>query len=174
MLRFSPLLKSTLFATPNVSPPTVFDLGGWNWHHFVGNWVAETVTYHFFNIQSLSVKACNTKKNMQHICFSNVYYSEIQKNSMWSCAPSHGKWNIIIKFVLSVKLWKEIGFLQDPQKAYIFYAIRFLYVSQKKSRNKLCLELHDTYILFRTFFSHVNIKWYFFYRPIILIDTPKR
>ena len=77
---------------------------------------------------------------------------------MWSCVPSHGKWNKIIKFVLSVKLWEEIDFLQDPQKAYIFYAIRFLYVSQKKSRNKLCLEPHDTYILFRTFFSHVNIK----------------
>ena len=45
---FSPLLKSTLFAIKNVSPPTVFDLGGWNGHHFVGNWVAETVKYHFF------------------------------------------------------------------------------------------------------------------------------
>ena len=77
---------------------------------------------------------------------------------MSSCATSHGKLNKIIKFVLSVKLWEEIGFLQHPQKAYIFYAIRSFYVSQKKSRNKLCLEPHDTYILFRTFFSHVNIK----------------
>ena len=80
---------------------------------------------------------------------------------MWSCAPSHGKWNKIIKFGLSVKLWEEIGFLQDPQKAYIFYAIRFLYFSQKKSRNKLCLKPHYTYMLFRTFSSHVNIKWFF-------------
>ena len=55
------------------------------------------------------------------------------KKTMWSYAPSHGKRNKIIKFVLSEKLWEEIGFLQDPQKAYIFYAIRFLYVSQKKS-----------------------------------------
>ena len=62
------------------------------------------------------------------------------------------------KFVLSVKLWEEIGFLQDPQKAYILNAIRFLYVSQKKLQNKLCLEPHDTYILFSTFFSHVNIQ----------------
>ena len=52
--------KSTLFTTPNVSPPTVFDLGGWNGHHFVENWGAETVTYHFLNIRSLS------SKNMQH------------------------------------------------------------------------------------------------------------
>ena len=28
---FCPLLKSTLLATKNVSPPTVFDLGGWKW-----------------------------------------------------------------------------------------------------------------------------------------------
>ena len=48
--------------------------------------------------------------------------------------------------------------LQDPQKAYIFYAIHFHYIFQKKSQNKLCLEAHDTYVLFRTFFSHINIK----------------
>ena len=82
---------------------------------------------------------------------------------MWSCAPSHGKWNKIIKSVLAVKLWEEIGFLQDPQKAYIVYAIRFIYVFQKKSRNKLSLERHDTYILFRMFISHVSIKWFFFF-----------
>ena len=160
---FSPLLKSTLFATLNISPPIVFDLGGWNGHHFVGNWVAETVTCHFFNIQSLSsknmqhkkkyAKKCDFLKKKNFICFWNVYYSEIGKNGVWSYVPSHGKWNKIIKFVLSVILWEEIGFLQDPQKAYIFHAIRFLYVSQKKTQNKLCLEPHDTYILFRTFFS---------------------
>ena len=124
----------------------------------------------FFLIFDLfPVKPRNTKKmhkmrffpKINFICFSNVYYSEIQKNGKWKYAPSHGKWNKIIKFVWSVKLWEEIGFLQDPQKAYIFYAIRFLYVSQKKSRNKLCLEPHDTYIPFRTFSSHVNIKWFF-------------
>ena len=128
-MHFSPLQKSTLFATPNVSPPTVFDLGGWNGHHFVGNWVAETITHHFLNIWSPSSKNMHaTQKKMQkydlkkiNICFSNVYYSEIQKNGMWSCAPSHGKWNKIIKFVFSVKLWEEIGFLQDLQKTYIFY-----------------------------------------------------
>ena len=70
-------------------------------------------------------KKCDILKKKKIICFSNVYYSEIQKNGMWSCVPSHGKW-IKIKFVLSVKLCEEIGFLQDPQKAYIFYAIRFL------------------------------------------------
>ena len=51
---------------------------------------------------------------------------KFEQNGIWSCAPSQGKWNKIIKFVLSVKLWEEIGFLQDPQKVYIFYAIRFL------------------------------------------------
>ena len=101
------------------------------------------------------------------ICFPNVYYWEIRKNSMSSCAPSHGKWNKIIKFVLSVK-FEEIGFLLHPQKVYIFYAIRFLYVSQKKSRSKLCLEPHGTYLLFRTFLSHVDVKWFFFHHPIPL------
>ena len=36
------------------------------------------------------------------------------------------------------------------------------FVLQKKSQNKLCLEPHDTYVLFRTFFSHVNNKQLFF------------
>ena len=118
----------------------------------------------FFIFDLFLVKTCNKKKNWRKKIHSllNVYYSEIRKNGMWSCAPSHSKWNKIIKFVLSVKLWEEIGSLQDPQKAYIFYAIHFLYISQKKSLNKLCLEPHDTYALFRTFFFHVNIKWFFF------------
>ena len=48
LMCFSPLLKSTFLATKNASPPTVFDLGGWNGHHFVGNWVAGTATGPFF------------------------------------------------------------------------------------------------------------------------------
>ena len=74
---------------------------------------------------------------------------------MWHSAPSLCKWNKIINFVPSVKLQK-IDFLQDPKKAYIFYANRFLYFLQKKSRNKLCLRPHDTYFLFRMFLSRVN------------------
>ena len=33
-------LKITLLAIKNVSPPTVFDLGGQNRHHFVRNLIA--------------------------------------------------------------------------------------------------------------------------------------
>ena len=151
---FSPLLKSTLLATPNLSPPTVFDLGGWNGHHFVGNWVDETVTFLFFNIRSLS------SKNMQHqkkyaknatpknsFAFQMFIIKKFEKTGMWRCAPSHGKWNKIIKFVLSVKLGEEIGFLQDPQKAYIFHAIRFFYVFQKKSQNKFWMGTHANYFV---------------------------
>ena len=144
---FSPLLKSTLLATPNRSPTTVFDLWGWNGHHFVGNWVAETVTYHFFNIRLFPVKTCNTKKKCKKcdfflpknfICFSNVYYWKIRKTGMWSCAPSHDKRNRIIKFVLSVKLWEEIGFLQDPQKSVYFLCDSFsLRVSEKVSKQTM-------------------------------------
>ena len=111
---FSHLLKSTPLATPKLSPPTVFDLGGWNEHHFVGNWVAETITYHFFNIQSLSSKNLQHKKKickkLNFLEKKNSFASQMfiiekfEKNGTWSCAPSHGKWNKIIKFVLSVKL----------------------------------------------------------------------
>ena len=143
----SPLLKSTLLATKHVSPPTVFDLGGWNGDHFVGNWVAETDQSIFFNIRSLSsknmqhikiCKKCDILKKIIHLLLKCILFRNL-KNALRSCAPSHGKWNKIIKFILSVKLWEEIGFLQDPQKAYIFYAISFLFVSQKKSWNKPCL-----------------------------------
>ena len=38
------------------------------------------------------------------ICFSNFYFSEIRKISMWRSAPGHCKWNKIITFVISAKL----------------------------------------------------------------------
>ena len=60
-------------------------------------------------------------------------------------------------------------FLQGPrQKVYIFYANSFLYVLQKKSRNNLYLRPHDTYFLFRTFFSQVTNKLCFFWLTISL------
>ena len=52
-------------------------------------------------------------------------------------------------------------FLQGPLKMYILYANRFLYTLRKKSRNKLCLEPHYKYVLFRMFFSHMNNKRFF-------------
>ena len=55
----------------------------------------------------------------------------------------------------------EDGSSAGPQKACIFYANHFLYVLQKKFRNKLCLESHDTNALFRTFFSQVYNKQFF-------------
>ena len=61
-----------------------------------------------------------------------------------------------------MKFYEKIDFLQDPQEANIFYANRFLSVLQKKSRNKPCLDSHDTYVLFRMFFSQVNNKKVFF------------
>ena len=64
---------------------------------------------------------------------------------------------ILFNFDISVKLCNKCIFPQDPlKKAYIFYANRFLYVLQEKSRNKLCLRPNDTYCLFRMFFSPGN------------------
>ena len=61
------------------------------------------------------------------------------------------------------------SFPAAPPKS--IFSMQFVFfVSQKKSRNILCLEPHDTYILFRAVFSHVNIKWFFFFRcPIPLM-----
>ena len=44
----------------------------------------------------------------------------------------------------------------------IFYSNRFLYILQKKTGNKLCLEPHDTYVLFGMFFSLVNNTIFFY------------
>ena len=62
------------------------------------------------------------------------------------------------QFCSICEIVEEDGFSAGPQKAYIFYVNHFLYVLQKKSRNKLCLESHDTYALFRMFFSQVYNK----------------
>ena len=61
----------------------------------------------------------------------------------------------------------EDAFCAGPQKTFIFYANHFIYVLQKRSRNKLCLESHDTYCLFRMFFSLVNNKTNFVFGRLI-------
>ena len=53
-------------------------------------------------------------------------------------------------------------FLQNPLKAYIFYSNRFLYVLPKKISNKHLLATHDYYFMFKTVFSQVNNKEFFF------------
>ena len=39
LMCLSPPMKSTLLVTKNESTPPVFDLRGWNRHHFVRNWI---------------------------------------------------------------------------------------------------------------------------------------
>ena len=70
-------LKSTLLATKNLSPPAVFDLGGWN-RHFVWNWIAygprlSQTTFWIFDL--FLVKTCNTNKKMCEYC--------IYKQKIW-------------------------------------------------------------------------------------------
>ena len=62
------------------------------------------------------------------------------------------------KFCSICEIVGEDRFSAGPPKTYIFYANRFLYVLQKKSRNKLYVEPHDTYVSFKMFFSRVNNK----------------
>ena len=148
LMCFSLPLKSTFLASKNVSPPSFWSRR--MKHHFVGNWIPYTVTYHFFNIWSLS------SKNMQHkqkickkyeflkkkiwIAFQIFIFQKFEKPVcdalllfissiliyLWNCRRSVYI-NISVKYTL---------------KAYIFYAIRFLYVFQKKSRNKLWMGTH--------------------------------
>ena len=81
-----------------------------------------------------------------------------------SCAC---KWNKI-NFVLSVKLFAKMNFLQYPLKAYIFYPNRFLYVLPKTPRNKLLLAIHDYYFMIEMFLSCRWIIKDFFSRSILL------
>ena len=83
-------------------------------------------------------KYASKREKFWKIC-RNIF-QKFQKHCLWRSTPGLCKWTSIINFVLSLKLLEKIDFLQDPLKAYIFYANSFLYVLQKKSRNKLCLE----------------------------------
>ena len=84
---------------------------------------------------------------------------------MWRPAPSVFKWNKIINFVLSVKLWVTMHFLQDPLNAYIFYPNRFICVLPKKTRSKYLLATHDYYFMFKTFFSQMNNHFFWWSIP---------
>ena len=107
---FLPSQKITLLATKNVFPPTVFDLGGWNWHHSVGNWVAETVTYHFFNIRSLS------SKNMQH------KRRNMQKMIFWRKKKSFASQMFIIeKFEKTVCQAVSLVMVNEIKSSNLFY-----------------------------------------------------
>ena len=62
---FPPHQQITFLATKNVSPQTGFDLGGWNRHDFVKNWIAWSprqshITFWIFDL--LPVKTCHTNK----------------------------------------------------------------------------------------------------------------
>ena len=68
-----------------------------------------------------------------------------------------------------MKLCVKMHFLQDPLKAYILYLNNFIYVLPKKTRNKHLLATHDYYFLFKTFFSQVNNKGYFWGDPSLKV-----
>ena len=106
---------------------------------------------------------------MKNDNFSNFFFNISQKiqyskfQGKTASRPAHGvcDWNKIINFVLSVKLGEEIGFLQGPLKAYIFYANRFLDDLRKKSKNKNVLFYSFKNFLFRRFFSKMVNKTFF-------------
>ena len=176
-LCLSLLLKNKLLAARNLMSKKVFHLDGWNTHHFVGNLIANSVAISkqifficFHKIIIQNHKQLKKKfKFKKKICI--LFFKKFKKPESLHCAPSLCKWNKIVDFVLSVKLSAALNFPQGHLKTYVFYANRFLYVFQKKSRNKLCLEPHGTYVLFRTFFSQMNNKRFFSRWAIPLIQS---
>ena len=87
------------------------------------------------------------------ISFQHFIFQDFRKLKLWCSAYGLCKRNKTINFVPSVELLEKMHFSQGNQKTYIFYTNCFLYILQKKSRNKLCVEPYDTYWLFRMFFS---------------------
>ena len=53
-------------------------------------------------------------------------------------------------------------FAGPPKSLYILCKSFSLRFTEKKPRNNLCILPHDTYVLFRTFFSQVNNKRFSF------------
>ena len=146
------------FIYKNLSSPTVFDLDGWNKHNFVRNWMPYNHAGVFFCVPSVS-----SKKNVKRwkICIKTwkvlkkcfKYFSKIKKNAACDALLKGFVIKSNHKFCSISEIVVEDNFPQDSQKAYIFYENNFLYVLQKKSRDKLCLEPCDRCVLFVTFFS---------------------
>ena len=128
---FLPSWKITLLAIKNGSPPAVFDLGGWNGHHFVLNWVAETATYHFLNIWSLSSKNMKHKRrNMQKICFfgkQNFYSSKNMKRK--------GRNMQKIAFLKKKNSFASQMFIIEKFEKTVGQAVRLVMVNEIKSSN---------------------------------------
>ena len=62
----------------------------------------------------------------------------------------------MIYFVLYLKLEANMGFLQIPERAQIFYASRFLYVLPEMARNELLLATHAFHLLFNKILPQMN------------------
>ena len=107
----------------------------------------------------ICIKTWNVLKIYIYI-FLNFIFQKIKKRCLWRSAPRLCKWNPIINFVLS-KIVGEDRFSAGPPEILYFLCKSFIYVLQKKSTNIVCLEPHDTYVLFRTFFSQVNNNPFF-------------
>ena len=89
---------------------------------------------------------------------------------MWCPAPSVCKWNKMINFVLAVKLKAKMHFFQDPQKPIFSTQIILFTFYRKKLRNKYLLATHDYYFMFKTFFSQVNNKGFFWWSIDLIIQ----
>ena len=80
LMCFSLLLKSDTFSARNLSSSTVFDLDGWNKHHFIGNGIPYTRAGIFFVPHLFPLKKSqNSKKYAQKLKIWSKYFSKIKK-----------------------------------------------------------------------------------------------
>ena len=114
LMCFALLMRSLLLATRNIFSRTIFDLDGWNTHHFVGNLIANSaaVSKNLFSICFQKKITQNHKQLHKNIKFGKKIYNiflnfickKLKKWELLHCVLSLCKWNKIINFVLSVKL----------------------------------------------------------------------
>ena len=134
---FSLLLKNCTFAARNLSSRTVL-LPRWlkkpqfyRELNFLDPYRRSFSIFHLFPVKTINIYIYAWKREILEKKINLILFFNNLKNEISCSAPSLCKLNTIIHLVLSIKLKEKIDFLQDPQKAYIFYAYRFLYVLQK-------------------------------------------
>ena len=103
LMCLSLLMKSYLSDAINVSSPTVFDLDGWNTHHFVINLISHRVAYSK-KLFSICLHKNKTHKQLKKTLkfgrnffafFSTFYFSKIIKK--WVC------YSVCLAFVNEIK-----------------------------------------------------------------------
>ena len=126
---FSLLLKSKLLAAGKVSSPTIFDLQGWNTHHFVWNLIAYTAKWpkkQFFicfqkKITQNHKQLCKNIKFWENLfkIFFYILFFKNSKKGLFCAVPSLRKWNKKYKFYYICEIVEQVDFsAEHPKNSY--------------------------------------------------------